>query len=214
MKHFILRILNMIIGIIFYSLGIAATIKANIGYAPWDVFHVGLANTLGFSIGFSTILTGIVIVLITVLLGEKIGFGTISNMILLGIFLDIILYINIIPIPKNIIISILMLVAGLFIISIGSYFYIGAAFGAGPRDSLMIVLTKKTKFSVGIWRSTIELLATVFGWLLGGMVGIGTVISVVVIGFCIQITFRILRFDITSIKHESLLDTLKTLKKY
>ena len=214
MKHFIIRIFNMIIGIIFYALGIVVTIKANIGYAPWDVFHVGLANTLGFSIGFSTILTGIVIVLITVLLGEKIGFGTISNMILLGIFLDIILYINIIPIPKNLIINILMLVAGLFIISIGSYFYIGSAFGAGPRDSLMVVLTRKTKISVGICRSAIELLVTIIGWFLGGMVGIGTVISVVAIGFCIQITFKILRFDITSIKHESLLDTLKTLKKY
>ena len=213
MKHLIVRIFNMIFGIILYALGIVVTIKANIGYAPWDVFQVGLANTVGISIGFSAIFVGIVIVIITVLLGEKIGLGTITNMILIGVFIDIILYINIIPIPNNIIISILMLVAGLFIISIATYFYIGSALGAGPRDSLMVVLTRKTKISVGICRSIIELLATIFGWMLGGMVGIGTIISVIGIGFCIQITFRILHFDITSIQHESLLDTLKFLNR-
>ena len=213
MKHFIVRIFNMIIGLILYALGIVVTIKANIGYAPCDVFQVGLANTFGFSIGFAAIVVGVVIVIIVFLLGEKIGLGTISNMILIGVFIDIILYINIIPIPKNIIISILMLIAGLFIISIATYFYIGSAMGAGPRDSLMVVLTRKTKISVGICRSIIELLATIIGWLLGGMVGIGTIISVIGIGFCIQITFRILHFDITSIKHESLLDTLNTLNR-
>ena len=209
MKHFIVRICRMTFGLFLYALGIVATIKANIGYAPWDVFHVGLANTFGFSIGLSSIMVGLVIVIILILLKEKIGLGTISNMILVGLFIDLILFINLIPTPNSLVLSILMLIAGLFSISIGSYYYMGTAFGSGPRDSLMVVLKKKTKIPVGICRSIIELFATISGWLLGGMVGIGTVISVIGIGFCIQITFKILRFDVASIKHESLADTFK-----
>ena len=106
-----------------------------------------------------------------------------------------------------------MLLAGLFFITMGSYFYIKSAFGAGPRDYLMVVLTRKTKIPVGICRTIIELLAILVGWLLGGMVGIGTIISAIGIGFFIQITFKVLNFDIVSVKHESLLDTINTVMK-
>ena len=201
MKHFFIRVLNMIIGLMLFALGIAVTIKANIGYAPWDVFHAGLANIFGFSFGLSTIIVGIMLVIIVMLFKERIGFGTILNMILIGTFIDIIFYINVIPTPKNLILGILMLTIGLFLIPIGSYFYIRSAFGAGPRDNLMIVLKRKTKIPVGICRSIIELLVTIIDWLLGGMVGIGTIISVIGIGFCIQIIFRVFRFDVTSVKH-------------
>ena len=211
MKNFILRFINLVIGLMLFALGIILTIKANLGYAPWDVFHEGLANTIGFSFGVSTILVGVILGIIVVLAGEKIGIGTILNMVLIGVFLDIILYIDIIPTPKTIVFSIIMLISGLFIISIGSYFYIKSALGAGPRDCLMVVLTKKTKIPVGICRSLIELLVTVIGWLLGGKVGIGTIISVIGIGFCIQITFKIFKFKIALIKHESILDTINTL---
>ena len=212
MKHFVFRLLKMIIGLMLFALGVVCTIKANIGYAPWDVFHVGLANTFGFSIGFASIIVGLTIGIIVMLLGEKIGLGLVSNMILVGIFIDLLLFIDLIQTPENLIVSILMLITGLFIISIGTCFYIGSALGAGPRDSLMVALKRRIKIPVGVCRSIIELLATVVGWTLGGMVGIGTVISVIGIGFCIQITFKILRFDVTSIKHESLFDTLKSLK--
>ncbi|MCL2067690.1 MAG: hypothetical protein FWG99_09535 [Treponema sp.] len=213
MKLMIVRLLSVMIGLIFYALGIVVTIKANIGYAPWDVFHVGFANTFGISIGLSSIIVGLVIVVILIILKEKIGLGTVLNMILIGAFIDIIMAINIIPTPNILVINILMLIAGLFLISIGSFFYIRSAFGIGPRDNLMVVLTKRTKIPVGICRSIIELLATVIGWRLGGMVGIGTIISVIGIGFCIQITFRILRFDIASVKHESIFETFNVLIK-
>ena len=100
-----------------------------------------------------------------------------------------------------------MLISGLFVIAIGSYFYIKSAFGVGPRDNLMVVLARKTKLPVGVCRFAIELAVTLIGWLLGGMVGIGTVISVIAIGFCIQITFKVFKFDVTAVKHETLRDT-------
>jgi len=201
----------MITGLAFYALGIVMMINADIGYAPWEVFHVGLANAIGLTIGVTSIIAGIIIVLIVTILGEKLGLGTIASMILTGVFIDIIFFVDFIPMAKNLLIGIVMLITGLFILAIGSYFYIKSAFGVGPRDNLMVVLARRTKFPVGVCRSAIELLVTVIGWLLGGMVGIGTVISVIAIGFCIQIAFKLLKFDVTLIKHETLKDTFDTL---
>ena len=209
-KHFFARVLTLLTGLFFYALGIVTTIKANIGYAPWDVLHVGLANTTGLSIGVISIIVGVSLGIIVLILGEKLGFGTIMNMILIGLFIDVLF--PHIPLAINPVIGIIMLITGLFIISVGSYFYIKAAFGAGPRDSLMVVLARRTKFPVGLCRCVIELLATITGWFLGGMVGIGTVIFVIAIGFCIQITFKIFKFDVTTVKHETLIDTYAALK--
>ena len=211
MKSFFVRLLDMMIGLILYAFGIIISIKANIGYAPWEVFHVGLANTTGLSLGITTIIVGIIIVIAVTVLKEKLGFGTIASMLLTGVFLDIILFFNLIPIAKNKITGMLMLLSGLFTIAIGSYFYIKSAFGVGPRDNLMVVLAKKTKIPVGVCRLIIELSVTIIGWLLGGMFGIGTVISAVAIGFFIQITFKALKFDVTSVRHESIADTFSAL---
>ena len=108
-------------------------------------------------------------------------------------------------------VRIIILIAGLFIIAVASYFYIGSGFGAGPRDSLMVGLTRKTGLPVGICRGTIEVFAVLLGWKLGGMVGIGTILSALAIGFCVQTTFKLLQFDATEIKHETLDLTYKIL---
>ena len=213
MKEFFARLFSMTVGLFLFAFGIVVTIKANIGYAPWEVFHVGISKTSGLSIGTVSIIVGIIIGIIVVLFKEKIGIGTFLNVVLIGILIDVLLYIDIIIIPDNLIYGIAMLIIGLFIISLGTYFYIKSGFGAGPRDSLMVVFKRKTKIPVGICRSILELTVTVIGWFLGGMVGIGTIISVIGIGFCIQITFKILNFDITSVKHESFYDTFVFLTK-
>ena len=205
MKAFIIRLLTMITGLIFFAAGIVLAIKANIGYAPWDIFHVGIANTTGLSIGLVSIFVGIILVIIVVILGEKLGIGTILNMVLIGLFIDILF--PLVPAAFNPVIGTVMLVAGIFLLSIGTYFYIRPALGAGPRDSLMTVLARKTKFPVGLCRCVIEFSVTIAGWLLGGMVGFGTIIFVIAIGFCIQITFKVFKFDVTAIKHENLRET-------
>jgi uncharacterized protein len=209
MRHYLSRLFRLLIGLFLYALGIVFTINANIGYAPWDAFHVGLSKIMGLSIGTTSILVGLIIVVITFLLGEKLGLGTILNMVLIGIFLDILMTLHLIPISNHMLISILMIIIGLFIIAIASYFYIGSAFGAGPRDSLMIALTRITGLPVGICRGTIELLAVIIGWKLGGMIGIGTVISAFVIGFCVQIIFKLFHFEPTKVKHETLDQTFR-----
>lgn len=211
MKQFYYRLLRLIWGLFLYALGIVVTLSAHIGYAPWEVFHVGFSKTVGISIGTASIMTGVVIGIIAILLGEKLGLGTILNMVLIGVFLDMILRFNIIPVANNLAIGILIMIVGLFIIAIASYFYIGSAFGAGPRDSLMVALTRKLGLPLGVCRGIIEILAVLAGWKLGGMVGIGTIISAFVIGFCIQTTFKVFKFDATKIKHETLDQTYKML---
>jgi len=198
---------------LIYSLGIALTLNAQIGYAPWEVLHVGMSKTFGLSIGTISIIVGLVILLVTAFFGEDVGIGTIANMIVIGLLLDLILFLDFLPIAGNIIFGIPMLVSGLFVIALGSYFYIASAFGAGPRDGLMVLLTRKTGLPIGICRGGIELSTVLIGWYLGGLVGIGTVISALAIGFCVQITFKLLRFDPTKITHERIQETYKMVIK-
>ncbi len=203
MTGYIFRFFKLNFGLFLYGLGIILTMRANVGYAPWEVLHSGISQTLGVSIGLINTAVGALIVVIVVLLGEKIGLGTIFNMFMIGLFMDLILFLDFIPIFDNFWIGTLILVLGLFIISLGTYFYISSAFGAGPRDSLMVAITRKTKLPVGFCRGIIEISVVIIGWLLGGMVGLGTIISAFCIGFCVQITFKLLKFDPTQIKHET-----------
>jgi uncharacterized membrane protein YczE len=197
----------MVIGLFICMVGVVLMINANIGYAPWEVFHVGLANKIGLSLGVTIILASVIIVIAVTFIGEELGLGTIFSMILPGVYIDLIYFMNIIPKLNSILFGIPMLIAGLFIMALGTYFYIKSGFGVGPRDNLMVVLARKTKMPVGLCRSIVELLVTAIGWFLGGMIGVGTVISVIGIGFCVQIIFKIFKFDATKIQHENLKET-------
>jgi len=216
MKTYFIRFIKLNFGLFLYGLGIIVTMKANVGYAPWEVLHSGLSQTLGISIGLINTSVGALIVLIVFLLGEKIGLGTIFNMFMIGLFMDLILYLDIIPTVNRFVIGVPVLILGLFIISFGTYFYISSAFGAGPRDSLMVAVTRKTGWPVGLCRGILEVSVVIIGFFLGGMVGIGTVISAFAIGLCVQITFRLMRFDPTQTKHETfaiMMENLRAFKK-
>ena len=209
MNDFLRRFAYLIFGLFLYALGIVFTMKAHLGFAPWEVLHWGLGNTMGMSIGNVSILTGLVICGIVVIMREKLGFGTILNMFLIGKFIDMLLSIAAFPQMTGWISGVLMLFLGLFTIAFGSYFYINSAFGAGPRDSLMVLLTRKTQLPIGVCRGILEATVVFSGWLLGGPVGLGTVIAAFGISFCVQIVFNLMGFEATSIKHETLDVTLK-----
>lgn len=206
---YLTRVFQLIWGLFLFALGIAFTINAHIGYAPWDVFHAGLAKTTSISIGNASIIIGIIVCLLSILLGEKLGLGTILNMVLIGIFLDIIRFLHIIPIANNIVVGIMMLIIGLIVIAIGTYFYMKPGLGAGPRDSLMVALTRKTGLPIGICRGMIEVLVVIIGWKLGGMVGVGTILAACTIGFWVQVIFKFFKFDATKVKHDTIDHTCK-----
>ncbi|MFB6468890.1 YitT family protein [Cytobacillus sp. Hz8] len=165
------------------------------------------------SYGNIVVISGFVIIAIDFAFKEKIGFGTILNAILIGKFVDLIQFANIVPLMSNFWLGILMLLLGQVVICAGSYLYIGASLGCGPRDALMVALGKRMpKVPIGAIRGLIEGTVLIIGWLLGAKVGMGTVISVFGIGLILQFTFKFLRFDVKNIKHESVADTVKVMK--
>ena len=189
------------IGYFLYALGIVMTINAQQGLDPWGVFHQGLSSQLNITFGAVVQIIGAVIVLLDFILGEKIGWGTIGNVIFIGMFIDLILKNNLVPVFENTYLSYLMIFIGMFSISLAAYFYISAQLGAGARDGLMIALTKRTNKPVGLVRGLIEITALIIGYFLGGPVGWGTLIMSLMIGFFFQITFRMFNFDVKNIKH-------------
>ncbi|MFC0026127.1 YitT family protein [Neobacillus cucumis] len=173
---------------------------------------MGGAYLTHISYGNIVVISGFVIIAIDFALKEKIGFGTILNAILIGKFVDLIQFANIVPLMSNIWLGILMLLLGQVAICVGSYFYMSASLGCGPRDALMVALGKRMpKVPIGAIRGLIEGTVLIIGWLLGAKVGIGTVISVFGIGLILQFTFKLLRFDVKNIQHESVADTVKAM---
>ena len=207
-----IRIVKIFVGPFIYAVGVVMTLQANLGYSPWYVFHQGLGRHLGITIGQASIIVSAIMVLITVLMKENVGIGTLGGVILIGGFVDIILFGNWIPLMRNFVPGFLIMIGGLFVIGLGSFFYIGAGYGAGPRDSLMVVLTKHTGKPVGLCRGCIEGTALFIGWLMGGYAGVGTVIYVFGIGAAVQIVFSILRFDVKKINQEPFYETYLRLR--
>lgn len=212
MKGYSVRLVKLVFGLFLFALGSFLTIQANIGLASWEAFSMGIAYLTDQTYGNILIISGFVILVIDIALKEKIGFGTILNTILIGTFVDLIQAVDLIPQMNNFFSGVLMLLLGQLSICIGSYFYIGASLGCGPRDALMVALGKRLpKVPIGIVRGVIEGTVLLIGWLLGAKVGIGTVISVFGISFILEVTFNILHFDVTNIEHESIVDTVRTL---
>lgn len=213
MKKILSIIFRLLLGFICCAFGTVMALQSNLGLSPWDVFHQGLSNITGLTIGQSSIIVGLIVVTITLLLKLEIGLGTILNMIIIGFFIDLIIYTGVISIRTTLFSGVLMLIGSLAMMSIGSYLYISCGIGCGPRDGLMVVLVRITGKSVGLIRFFIELSVLVVGWLLGGKVGIGTLITVISVGSSIQLIFKIFKFDIKKVKHKNIKDSFIFLNK-
>jgi uncharacterized protein len=212
MKSLIIRILRLFTGLFLYAVGIVMTINANIGLSPWDVFHQGLSKNVHITMGQASISMGLLIVVINSILGERIGWGTISNMLFIGIFMDVLMLNNIIPVFQNVILKLVMMFIGMFIIGMASFLYISTGVGSGPRDGLMIALTKRTGKSVRFIRNCIEISVLAVGAALGGSLGIGTLIMAFMIGPAVQFAFKIYKFDVSKVKHRFIDEDVKYIR--
>ena len=209
--RFVNRIIKLFGGTFLFAFGLVFIMKANMGYGPWELFHAGLTKVFRiFTLGQMTTIMSALVVLTDWLLKEKIGFGTLVNMFMMGTFMDVFLKWRFLPNPVSIAGSAAVLIAGFLIVSVGIWIYISSGFGAGPRDSLMVAVRRKTGMPIGMSRGIIETTAALLGWALGGPIGVGTVIAIVGQGFFIQFVFRIVRFEPTSVKHETFRDTGRT----
>lgn len=206
--------MKLLFGLFLYAIGLQLSVHANIGLAPWDAFSIGVSYITGITYGNVSILTGIAIIIVVAgFLKEKIGLGTILNTILIGVFFDLIQSINLIPFMTNFFSGILMLLSGQVIVSLATYFYISSGMGSGPRDTLMVAMSKLfPKVPIGAIRGSIEGTVLVIGFLLGAKVGIGTVIAVFGISFILQATFKLLKFDIKALVHENIFETFINVK--
>jgi uncharacterized membrane protein YczE len=201
MKISIIKLLRLFIGYFLYGLGIVLTVNANQGLAPWSVFHQGLANQLGITMGVATQVVGLVILVLDFIFGERLGWGTVGNVIFIGTFIDLIMLNNWIPIPESIVVSYGMMLVGLVVMALATYSYLSAQLGAGPRDGFMIAMTKRTNLSVGWIRNIIEAVVLIAGYFMGGSVGLGTLVMAVLFGRFIQITFKLFKFDVRQVRH-------------
>ena len=175
-----------IVGMIIMSLGITMSIKGKIiGTSPWDVLHVGLFQNFGLTIGTWSIITGLLIIASTSLvLKEWPKMGTWLNMLLIGLFIDVFNWL--LPTTDVYVLQIAYFVVGVLILSFGCGMYIAPNMGAGPRDTLMMIIVEKFGGTIKSARMGIEVLVTILGGLLGGPVGVGTVLIALTSGYIVQ----------------------------
>ena len=167
-------------GLIIFGFGEGLLIISTIGASPWNVLHQGLSLNLGLSVGTWAFLVSLVVLLLWFFLDEKIGMGTILNFIIIAIMIDMTIYFF--KAPELWINQFLLCIVSVLMVGLGSGIYLIARLGPGPRDGLMTGLQKKTGFSIALIRGTIEIIVVSCGWLLGGTIGVGTVLYALGIG--------------------------------
>lgn len=187
-KEFGIRWLFFFAGLMVMGLGITLTVKGQrFGVASWDVLHIGLFNKMGVSIGFWTIIIGIIIIVISSIgLREFPRIGTFMNMIFVGLFIDFFNWI--LPDPQTFAVQFVVYLLGIVLLGIGAGIYISANLGSGPRDSLMMLTVQKFKCSITTARTVMEVVVAFAGFLLGGPIGIGTIIMAFGVGPIIQVS--------------------------
>jgi uncharacterized membrane protein YczE len=173
------RVPRLLGGLVLFGLGIALMVRADLGLAPWDVLHQGVAERTGVAIGTVTILTGVAVLLLWLPIRERPGLGTLLNVLVIGLVVDATL--AVVDAPEALWQRIALLTLGIFAFGPGSGLYIGAGLGPGPRDGLMTGLARRGR-SLRVVRTGIELTALAVGALLGGRVGIGTVAFALTVG--------------------------------
>lgn len=186
------RLSRLVFGLGFFGIALGLSVEADLGVNPWTVFHQGLSEILPISIGTAIILTGLVILIIFPIIDEPIGIGTLLNVTLIGIFVDITL--AVLPDLETLPARILALGVAPVLIGVGSGFYIGSGLGPGPRDGIMTALTRRG-LRVSIARTLVEATALIIGFLLGGRAGWGTLYMAGTVGFWVQTFLRRLRLD-------------------
>ena len=179
-----IRLTRCLAGLAMFGLGISLLIEAHLGAAPWDVFHQGLAELTGISVGTIIVIVGVAILLLWIPLRQKPGVGTLLNALEIGVTVDLIM--PLLPSTDLLVVRVGYMLAGIVVVAIGSGLYIGSGLGAGPRDGLMMGLGRMG-LSVRVARTAIEITVLVIGVLLGGTVGVGTVAFTFGIGPLVQV---------------------------
>lgn len=185
------KTLSIIIGSILFALGVVTMLNANLGMNTWAVLDVGIQNYIDLTLGQITQITGFMALSCGWLLGFPPGYATLISIFFMGNAIDIIILLNVVPHPMEITLRLIMVAFSAACFGVGSLLYVKPELGAGPRDSLMMGLIKRLSLPVAQIRIGLEFIIIAIGYLLGGPVGIGTLLSAVLVGYAVDFSFRL-----------------------
>ncbi|GAA4421693.1 membrane protein [Actinokineospora soli] len=174
------RLPQLVAGLALYGASMGLQIEAALGLAPWDVLHEALHLRTGLSYGTVTALVSLLVLLCWVPIRQRPGVGTVANIVVISLSVDLTLHL--LPTPEHLGVRAAMLVAGIVLNGLATAAYIGVRLGPGPRDGLMTGIAARSRFSLRVVRTAIEVVVLVTGWLLGGTVGLGTAAYALLIG--------------------------------
>jgi uncharacterized membrane protein YczE len=182
------RLVQLFVGLVLYGISMAMLVRSTLGLDPWDVLHDGITRGTGFSFGTVVIVVGLVVLLLWIPLRQWPGLGTVANAVVIGVATDVSL--SLISEPDSLPLRSVLLIGGVVANGLAGALYIGSQFGAGPRDGLMTGLVRRTGRSIRLVRTSLEVTVLTLGWLLGGAVGVGTVLYALAIGPLVQLFLR------------------------
>ncbi|HLA92783.1 MAG TPA: hypothetical protein VJO36_04515 [Actinomycetota bacterium] len=188
------RIPSLFVGLVVIAIGIVALLESGLGLSPWDVLHQGIARHTPLTIGTASVVVGLVVLVAAWALGQPPGWGTVANAVVIGLAVDALLAVDAIAeldleaLP----VRIALVLVGVALFGIGTALYVGGGLGAGPRDSMMLMLSRRSGVRIAIVRFSMEAVVVAIGFALGGTVGIGTLVFVVLIGPSVEGSFWLL----------------------
>ena len=204
--------LRIVLGLLVFAFGVHLTIFANIGFAPWDCLGMGISYHTPLNYGLSMTLIAVTVLIIDIVLKEKIGYGTIIDALLTGNFIQIFNNINPLPLNTNIWLGIVIMVIGFIFMALGMAIYMKSEQCCGPRDALLVGLGKRMpKIPIGIVEVALWAAVLLIGWLLGGPVGIGTLISTFGAGLVMQLVYSLTHFEPRKLNHRGVMEITKEL---
>lgn len=192
------RVTQLVIGLVLYGVGLGLMVRAAIGVPPWDVLSQGLVIHLGLNFGAWTNIIGVVVLLLWIPIRQKPGLGTVLNVLMIGPSAQLVLWL--LPEQVSLWVRIPLFALGLFTVAVASGLYIGARLGPGPRDGLMTGLHARTGLKIWMVRTGIEVTVLIVGWILGGNVGIGTLLFALLIGPMVDFTIPLLTVKAPSLE--------------
>jgi uncharacterized membrane protein YczE len=205
------KFLLLMFGLFLCSVGILLAIHSGLGVSPWDSFHLGIAKHTGLKLGQVSQTVGVAIILNDILMKQMPGRGTVLNMYFVGHFIDLIEGYSLIPGGQSIFGKVIMLLLGILLMGWGTFLYLDAGWGAGPRDGLMLGVSRLCSTRVGTARTGIEACVAALGLALGAKLGIGTLATVLFVGPAVQLAYRIGGKDPKAVVHRTLVDDYRAL---
>ena len=204
--------IRIVLGLLVFAFGVHLTIFANIGLAPWDCLGMGIALHTPLNYGLAMTAMAVVILLIDLALRERIGYGTIIDALLTGNFVQMYNDLNPLPLNRSLWLGVAIMLAGFVFMALGMWIYMSAAQCCGPRDSLLVGLGKRLpRVPIGAVEILLWAAVLLLGWLLGGPVGIGTLISTFGAGAVMQLVYSLVRFDPRQVRHRSMAEAARIL---